>query len=37
MDKFEAAHLNGTLDLKKLSFAIGNQDTDEWFRFKLIH
>lgn len=29
MDKFEAAHLNGTLDLKKLSFAIGNQDADE--------
>jgi len=29
MAKFEAAHLNGSLDLKQLSFAIGNQDSDE--------
>jgi len=28
MEKFEAAHLNGTLDLKNLSFAIGNRDLD---------
>ena len=26
IEKFEAAHLNGTLDLKNLSFAIGNRD-----------
>lgn len=28
MDKFEAAHLNGTLDLRNLSFAIGNRDNE---------
>jgi hypothetical protein len=28
IDRFEAAHMNGTLNLKKLSFAIGNRDID---------
>jgi len=28
MDKFEAAHLNGNLDLRNLSFAIGNKDNE---------
>jgi len=32
MDKFETAHLEGKLDLRNLSFAIGNRDSDiiEW-------
>lgn len=28
MDKFETAHLEGKLDLRNLSFAIGNRDSD---------
>ena len=28
MERFESAHLNGILELKNLSFAIGNRDSE---------